>query len=203
MHGRNTSGILSSMINKPNAELFTSMRSLLWQTSVLSPEMRTLTSQMADKFESNTGGTFENAILTKHVKKSVNYQNFLKVFGVRLGEKLTETSGNIDQVSAIQTNPFRPKFNDTWCKFSGLQIAINDTEANEIRLINFRKEGGVLWYADIEVTIYDNFGLDKNDALMYQGKHAGFAAWWLLQHTKGFKPFVTKIVIKSSIEGRY
>lgn len=68
----NTSGILSSMINKPNAELFASMRSLLWQTSVLSPEMRTLTSQMADKFESNTGGTFENAILTKHVKKSVN-----------------------------------------------------------------------------------------------------------------------------------
>lgn len=122
---------------------------------------------------------------------------------MRLGEKLTETSGNIDQVIKLETNDYRPIFNGGWNKFGGLQIAINDTEAHEIRLINFRKEGGVLWYADIEVTIFDNFGLDKNDALMYQGKHAGFAAWWLLQHTKGFKPFVTKIVIKSSIEGRY
>jgi hypothetical protein len=199
----NTSGILSSMINKPNAQLFGSMRSLLWQTSILSPEMRTLTSQMADKFESNTGGTFENAILTKNVKQSVQYQNFLRKFGEDLGKELTRKSGNINQISEIKTNDYRPKFNDIWNKFAGLQIAINDTEANEVKLLNFRTEAGVLWYADIEVTIYDNFGLDKHDALIYQGKHSGFAAWWLLQHTRGFKPFVTKIVIKSSIEGRY
>ena len=197
----NTSGILSSMINKPSAQLFSSMRSLLWQTSILSPEMRTITSQMADKFESNTGGTFENAILTKNVKKSVNYQNFLKKFGEEFGKQLTETSGNINQIPEIKTNDYRPKFNGVWNKFGGLQIAINDTEANEVKLLNFRTEAWVLWYAD--VTIYDNFGLDKHDALIYQGKHAGFAAWWLLQHTRGFKPFVTKIVIKSSIEGRY
>jgi hypothetical protein len=60
-----------------------------------------------------------------------------------------------------------------------------------------------LWTADIEVTIYDNFGLDKHDALTYQGNHDGFAAWWLLQHTRGHKPFQTKFVIKSRINGRY
>jgi hypothetical protein len=45
--------------------------------------------------------------------------------------------------------------------------------------------------------------LDKADALKYQAKHRGFAAWWLLQHTRGYKPFVTKVIIKSSIGGRY
>lgn len=199
----NTSGILSSMVGKTNAELFSSMRSLLWQTSILNPEMRTVTGLMADRFESNIGGTFENATLTAHVKQSVQYQNFLRTFGERLSGKLTEVNGNIDNIPEISTNDIRPKFNGTWNKFVGLQIAINDTESHEIKLLNFRTEGGVLWSADVEVPIYDNFGLDKADALTYQGNHSGFSAWWLLQHTRGYKPFVTKVVIKSGIGGRY
>lgn len=199
----NTTGILGSMIGKTDQQLFNSMRNLLWQTSVLSPDMRTVTSLMADRFENKTGGVFENAILTDAVKRSVQFQNFLKLFGDRLGKELTDNQGDISKIDALKTNDIRPTFGGLWNKFGGLQIAINDTEAHEIKLLNFSTYGGVLWTADIEVTIYDNFGLDKNDALTYQGKHSGFAAWWLLQHTRGYKPFQTKFVIKTRIEGRY
>jgi hypothetical protein len=199
----NTSGIFASQISLPTQTLFSNMRDLTWQTSILSPEMRTVTGLMVDRFENNLGGTFENATLTFHVKRSVQYQNFLKTFGERLSERLTLVNGNIDQVIKLETNDYRPKFNGAWNKFSGLQIAINDTEAHEIKLLNFKTEGGVIWSADVEVTIYDNFGLDKADALKYQANHRGFAAWWLLQHTRGYKPFVTKVVIKSSVGGRY
>jgi hypothetical protein len=199
----NVSGIYSRFINKSDAELFSSMRNLLWKTSVLSPDMRSVTSQMADRFESNIGGEFVNATLTQKVKLSVQYQNFLKTFGERLSERLTASNGNINNVSEIPTNGIRPIFNGFWNKFAGLQIAINDTEAHEIKLLNFRTDHSNLWYADVEVTIYDNFGLDKADVLKYQGKHLGFAAWWLLQHTRSYKPFVTKVVIKSRINGTY
>ncbi|SOD20569.1 DUF3289 family protein, partial [Pedobacter xixiisoli] len=199
----NTSGIYAFMLSMNDQTLFNSMRSLLWQTSVLSPEMRNVTEQMANRFHNNIGGIFENATLTAQVKQSVQYQNFLKTFGAKLGERLTLVNGDINQVIKLETNDYRPIFNSAWNKFSGLQIAINDTEEHEIKLLNFRKEGGVLWYADVEVTIYDNFGLDKHDALHYQASHPGFAAWWLLQHTRNYKPFVTKVVIKSGIGGRY
>ena len=199
----NVSGIYSPLINKSDAELFSSMRNLLWKTSVLSPDMRSVTTQMADRFESNIGGEFVNATLTQNVKLSVQYQNFLKTFGERLSERLTALNGNINQVDEINTNAYRPIFNGFWNKFAGLQISMNDTESNEIKLLNFRTDHSNLWYADVEVTIYDNYGLDKADALKYQGKHLGFAAWWLLQHTRGYKPFVTKVVIKSRINGRY
>jgi hypothetical protein len=47
--------------------------------------------------------------------------------------------------------------------------------------------------ASLSVTIHGHFGLDKHDALKYQYKSLGFAAWWLLQHTRGYKPFETII----------
>ncbi|MDQ8003308.1 MAG: DUF3289 family protein [Pedobacter sp.] len=199
----NTAGIFSTQISLPTQTLFSNMRDLMWKTSILSPEMRTVTGLMIDRFENNIGGTFENATLTAHVKQSVQYQNFLRRFGERLSGELTEVNGNIDNVIKLETNDIRPIFNSGWNKFSGLQIAINDTEAHEIKLLNFKTEGGVLWSADVEVTIIDHFGLDKADALKYQAKHRGFAAWWLLQHTRAYKPFVTKVVIKSSVGGRY
>lgn len=60
--------------------------------------------------------------------------------------------------------------------------------------------------------IYDHFGLDKNDVLKYQSKGLlsdpfnagiGFAAWWRLQHTRGYKPLRTMIVLNASIKGEY
>ncbi|WP_246029430.1 DUF3289 family protein [Pedobacter nototheniae] len=34
---------------------------------------------------------------------------------------------------------------------------------------------------EVEVTIMDHFGLDKNDVVGNQHIHDGFPAWWILQ----------------------
>jgi Protein of unknown function (DUF3289) len=79
-----------------------------------------------------------------------------------------------------------------------LQILVNDTESTEIQIDNFKVDPSGDWNADITVIIFDHFGLDKADALKYQGDHLGFAAWWLLQYTRNHRPFETKIVVKKN-----
>jgi Protein of unknown function (DUF3289) len=59
-----------------------------------------------------------------------------------------------------------------------------------------------LWSADFYFEVTDHFGLDRHDAIAYQGYHSDFAAWWALQHRKGFKPFKTKITIFATIQGK-
>jgi hypothetical protein len=96
---------------------------------------------------------------------------------------------------------FRPQFNTPHVKFHGLQILINDTEYTEIQISNFNILNGN-WSATLDITIYDDFGLDKNDALTYEGYHDGFADWWLLQHARGYVPFTTivhtRVIITAS-----
>jgi hypothetical protein len=62
---------------------------------------------------------------------------------------------------------------------------------------------------ELEIIIYDHFGLDINDIL--PGKDAnrckGFYYWFVLQHWDGFnqkyKPFVTVIKKKHSFKGNW
>ena len=47
----------------------------------------------------------------------------------------------------------------------------------------------------------DGFGLDVHDVDSKGGLHPGFMAWWLLQHTRGYKPFTTKMEVTTTISG--
>jgi hypothetical protein len=78
---------------------------------------------------------------------------------------------------------------------------INDTEYTEIQLDKFQLYPSGEWAAEVTVFINDHFGLDKNDAVTYHPYHKGFADWWLLQHTRGYVPFKTQIVIRKRIIG--
>jgi len=93
----------------------------------------------------------------------------------------------------------RPVFNGLYNKFHGLQILINDTEYSEIELDNFETSSNGNWNADVTVTIHDHFGLDKNDALVYQDWHQGFPSWWILQHMRNYRPFETIVKVKMRI----
>ncbi|MCA5005620.1 DUF3289 family protein [Sphingobacterium bovistauri] len=94
-------------------------------------------------------------------------------------------------------------FNTIHDRFHGLQILINDTEYTEIRLLGFEDDAiRNSWLVSVEATVYDHFGLDLNDAITYQGKHVGFGTWWLLQHTRGYRPFETVIKVGYMIKVR-
>ena len=144
---------------------------------------------------------FENPVLNQKVEYSAAFVNFLKLFGNRLKDRLIGKQGNINDVSEIDMGKARPIFNGFFNMTNGLQILINDTEYTEIELDEFHLDINGKWTADVTVVIYDHFGLDKLDALVYQNKHHGFADWWLLQHTRGFVPYTTKITVRKKISG--
>lgn len=98
----------------------------------------------------------------------------------------------------------RPIFGGNYNMFHGLTILINDTENTEIRLEKFETiSGSNKFFATVEITIIDHFGVDKNDALGKEYIHSGFTAWWLLQHKRGKVPFITKVVVRKTIIGYY
>lgn len=199
----NVSGIILSRVQASDDLLFTDMGVLFLNCTTLSPTtLRTVGLEMINRFKSSTGGTYENPILNLKVEESVQFKNYIGQFGRTLSQRLKAVGANINNVSKIDLDS-RPVFNGFHNKFAGLQILINDTEYTEIKLLNFQINPATLeWVADVDVVIYDHFGLDKHDALAYQDAHSGFASWWLLQHTRGYKPFETKVTVRKRLYGQ-
>jgi hypothetical protein len=52
-------------------------------------------------------------------------------------------------------------------------------------------------------TLWNHFGLDVKDIEIYKlaGYLDGFRAWFLLQHFRGYKPFITKITFEKDFDG--
>jgi uncharacterized protein YecA (UPF0149 family) len=83
-----------------------------------------------------------------------------------------------------------------------LQQQINDTEYTTIKLLDFNLNSSTgEWEGTFFFEVTDHFGLDKRDALKFQTKHSGFAAWWLLQHKRDYRPFKTKVWVKATLGG--
>lgn len=193
------SGILSNMPNFNDLQLFDEVEDLFHKTST--GILETVGDLMIDKFRSSTGGIFSNVDLSQKVFESSEFKNFIIKFGIRLNAALLNANWNINNVTEIKMpKEQRPKFNGLYNKINGLQILLNDTEETIIELTGFSINTAThKWTANLNIIIKDHFGLDKNDALTYQNKHAGFAAWWLLQHTRSYKPFETQIRFKMNL----
>lgn len=129
-------------------------------------------------------------------------KNFVKKFRDRLSDKLKLKQGDINQVDQLILGLVQPIFNGLYNKFHGLQILVNDTEKTDIYFKNYSLDANGNWEAELIIEITDHFGMDKNDALNYQGKHGGFGAWWTLQHKRNYKPFITKIYVTQKINGK-
>ena len=187
----NASGITpANLSGLSNADLITSMKGLFYVCTFFDNELKAVGDKMIQKFADKTGGTFSDPVLNKKVEQSSAFATFLKKFGKELNNELKASNGDIDKVSTITLRlDIRPVFNGFYNKFHGLQILINDTEYTEISLDNFEIGPREAWAAEVTVTIHDHFGLDKNDALKYQGWSSGFPSWWILQHMRGLAPF--------------
>lgn len=197
-------GIAQIEIPKTPAQLIDGMKSLINFFTVFDTELNTVGKSMIEYFKTNTNNQnqFSNQTLNDKVKESAGLSIFLKQFGNKLRDELIAKNGNINLVQEINMQNIRPIFNGLHNQFHGLQIIINDTEETEIQLDRFEIFPSGDWEADVTVTIYDHFGLDKHDALEYQGWHLGFADWWLLQHKYNYVPFKTKITVRKMIKGK-
>ncbi len=82
----------------------------------------------------------------------------------------------------------------------GRTLALNDIWATEI-ILKELKNNGDNYTVKYQVTLWDNFGLDKPDMQKFFYYGAGFRAWFVLQHLYGYKPFVTKITFEKEFKG--
>jgi hypothetical protein len=73
----------------------------------------------------------------------------------------------------------------------GLTIAVNDTMAFKVEIKSYDIDSSRKYSATCFVTIYDHFGLDRPDLEKIFVELEGFRAWYILQHLRGYKPFIT------------
>lgn len=194
-------GIMPRMLTKTDDQLFSLMKSLFGLFAIQNNDLWAVSNRMINKFKSNSGGFYSSDTLNKYVSESSQIENMIQQLGRELNRRLSLANGNINNVQSFQIE--RPKFTGMYNMFHGLKILINDTECTEVKLLGFQQGSGTKWEADIQITIIDHFGLDKHDALKYQGTHGGFAAWWVLQHMRGYQPFKTKITITKRLSSEY
>jgi hypothetical protein len=195
-----TQGILSLQLGKNDALLFSDMEDLFDWLSI--GTLETVAHQFINRFRDRTGGTMLNADLNLEVKKSDSYKRFLSRFRNDL-ETHIKNSGGVISNAGLPALGYHPVFDGWTNRLSGLQILINDTEETEIKLLAYKTDLTTqTWIADVEVVILDHFGLDRHDALAFQGEDRGFAAWWVLQHRRNYPPFITKIIVRNRLTGK-
>jgi hypothetical protein len=177
------------------------------------------TRAMVDKFKrSDSGGTYSNGVteytnvsLTRAARQHASTERFVTAVRNVLNEMLTKLHGDAGKLSRYNGKIFSPVYNTRTDKWGGLTIAVNDTWAYEVRLDDYELIGPSSYRAKVNLAIYDHFGLNQADIDGSTGKtgnedpgnHEGFRAWFLLQHVRGFRPFVTKIEFREIFEDSF
>ena len=108
-----------------------------------------------------------------------------------LSEKLRAYKGNINEVQLLvgKINSTRVKFNTFGDKLNSMSISVDDTSAYEVFVEDYQLVAKDAFSCKLRIKIYDNYGLDKADVDKFNWK--GFRAWYVLQHVKGYRPFLT------------
>lgn len=165
------------------------------------------TLKMIRNFKDNAGLEFSNSNLTSEILKHKSTKEFCNRIEDCIKAQLNLSNCNPaslkDEFIYLETiNRFgRPSFKEFFDTIGGLRIMWNDTWAYEIYVTNFDTNDGVNYNVEYKVVLYDHFGLDKPDLEKIYYYHQGFRAWFVLQHVRNFKPFITKAEFDKSFAG--
>ena len=184
----------------PSQDLFDLMKVLFKGVTICDDELAACGSDFIKHFKESSGQMFYHKTLSKKVCNSPQMRNYIRDFGFELGKKI-KSDTKINTVTEVKMGTNHPVFSSLFDQYNGLKIHVNDTEETKvwIQKLYYSPENSY-WVADIYFEVYDHFGMDKNDAITYQSKFLGFAAWWILQHQRNYKPFVTLIKGKATIK---
>jgi len=72
-----------------------------------------------------------------------------------------------------------------------MTISVDDTSAYQVYIDDFVLINDNTFNCKLRIEIYDHYGLDTADVEKIYGFGAGFRAWYVLQHVRGYKPFLT------------
>ncbi|MVT09215.1 DUF3289 family protein [Chitinophaga tropicalis] len=169
---------------------------------------------MIDKFERNEGGTYENAKLTAAVQENPSTVRFCTGIEDEMADRIKKAGGELttmedkkiyygSEAGYTRNHPYgHPSFpyGRDYNIVKGLTIAINDVWCYKVTLTAFKITGNN-YKAKYEVQLWDHFGLDLPDMQKFYSYGAGFRAWFLLQHMRGYKPFLTKVRFEKEFTG--
>jgi hypothetical protein len=159
--------------------------------------------QMIDRFEANTGAEYSNSDLTDAVRNHASTGRFEQNIRRELRRLINVHQSDVNRIELNQMNLVgRPRYNTNADILGGLTIAINDTQAHDVDLIEYELNGS-RYTGKFRLTLYDHFGLDQPDVEKRYGMLSGFRAWFILQHLQrlAFRTFVTGIVLDYDFSG--
>jgi hypothetical protein len=169
---------------------------------------------MINKFQKNEGGVYENAKLTAAAQANPSTQRFCTGIEDEMAERIKKAGGELitmedkkvyagSEAGYKTSHPYgHPAFpySRDYNLIKGLTIAVNDVWSYKVTLLSF-KQTGDNYKARYEVQLWDHFGLDLPDMEKFYSWGAGFRAWFLLQHLRGYKPFLTKMAFTKEFSG--
>jgi hypothetical protein len=160
---------------------------------------------MIAKFKSNSGGTYSNPLLTKHVRDHDSTKRFVNNRINDINRVIKKYNGDVNKIipNIDIVIKERPRYGTRKDIIMGLTIAINDTWASKVELIEYNLNGRS-YSGKIKITLYDHFGLDQPDVDKKFGLLAGFRSWFILQHLDRFayKHFIKVIYLEYQKTGK-
>ncbi|WP_136668426.1 DUF3289 family protein [Flavobacterium sp. H122] len=171
--------------------------------SVSSGKLEANIKRMIQKMQDNEGGEYSHLDLTNAIIEHDNTKVFIRQVKDYVIKYLKENKDDISKLeitddsqgiiyeSDFKTKVDKPRFNNKKDTISGIQIAINDVWAYKISLTKYN-QNSIKPEGELRFEFYDHFGLDYPDIQKYD--YDIFIAWFILQHFRGYKPFITKAV---------
>lgn len=147
-------------------------------------------------------GGYENEALNRAAEESTATKRFCEAIERTITQRIQSSGGDISaaenrSIRWVRRSGASPSFarGEDYNLLRGTTIAVNDVWSYEVSITAYsEKEDG--YDITYQVTYWDHFGLDLPDMEKFYSYGAGFRAWFVLQHIRGYKPFLTKITFQ-------
>ncbi|MET0067184.1 MAG: DUF3289 family protein [Candidatus Thiodiazotropha sp.] len=169
--------------------------------------METVALEMQKRFSSGKGGVYTSDALNKEIANNSALVKYHNKFLAQLKRNLSHAGMDPRKITRISMGLL--DFSSFWDKVSGLGITVHQVWSVKAELLNFHLDGcSGFWSGELLYTFYDHFGLDwedivKNGDRILPQYHTGdyFKAWYILQHYRTARPFITQMTRKVFIGG--
>jgi len=193
------------MFHKPTAELNAYMVQLMESLSV--GEMETVVLEMQKKFADGSGGTYKSSILNSHIESNSAFKTYHENFKIKLQNSLKKCGYALNKQQPIVMSLLN--FSSFLDKVTGLGIAVHQVWSVKAEVKNYTYyKSKRYWKGELQYTFYDTYGLDWEDIVKHGNDHLPqyhtgncFKAWYILQHYRNAKPFITEMRINRPISG--
>lgn len=180
-----------------DAELEERLRDLVGSLSTGAMEAAAL--RMVDHFVGASGTAFEDTTLNDEVRTNPAFTRYHERFCQDLAGAIAACNYDLNRIKPVSMELLN--FSSLSDKIGGLGITIHQVWSAIAELSDFVVNCGTRrWSGRLHYTLYDHFGLDWADIEKHGGDHMprpgtgnGFKAWYILQHYRQARPFITEI----------